>query len=107
MYGALNRVLATAGTDTLLFNYGDVGEREQSNFISWNLRRDGLGKFLVGTAPIDKGVFDVIRMHKKLLDKGALSKGPIEVQWRAYLSKVERESGCEARVESRGGNPEG
>ena len=87
MYGAINRVLTTPQREVLLFNFGEVGERAVSNFVSWNLRREALDRFLVGTKPVTKGVFDVVRMYGKLAQEGELSVGPIELQYEAYAKK--------------------
>jgi hypothetical protein len=87
MYGSLNRVLTTVRTEVMKFNYGEVGERTLSNNVSWNLRRDALPQFLVGTKPLPKGLFDVIRFYVKMAAENELSIGPLELQYEAYLKK--------------------
>ena len=87
MYGSLNRVLTTVRAEVMRFNYGEVGERTLSNNVSWNLRRDALPQFLVGTKPLPKGLFDVIRFYQKMAAENELSIGPLELQYEAYLKK--------------------
>ncbi|MDP7384041.1 MAG: alpha-(1-_3)-arabinofuranosyltransferase family protein, partial [Acidimicrobiales bacterium] len=59
LYGSLNRVIKSCTDQMVMFNYGDFNERTQC--ISWNLRRDGLKKFLVGTKPVSREIFNIIR----------------------------------------------
>ena len=85
LYGALHRIANYAGDETLLFNYGDVGERTTN--VSWNFRRDALKKFLIGTSPMDKVVFRVISMYRELEHAGSFTRGPIEQQYLLYLKR--------------------
>jgi hypothetical protein len=72
----------------VMFNYGDFNERTQC--ISWNLRRDGLKKFLVGTKPVSREIFNIIRQYYKLLQQPEhLSVGSVEQQ---YANMVKRAS---------------
>ena len=78
-YGALHRIVAQARSDKLLFTYLDFGV--QSQVVAWNLRRDAIKKFLVGTKPIDKAMYRIVGMHREMEKHGTLSRGPIELQY--------------------------
>jgi len=86
MYGSLHRVVRTQGEQTMLFNYAECGQR--TSFIAWNLRRDALSRFLVGTQPIDPSIFKIINWHIKMMNANEISRGPIELQWNAYLKRL-------------------
>ena len=89
LYGSLNRVMKATTDQWVRFNYGDFNERTTN--ISWNLRRDGLKKFLVGTKPVHKEIFRVVQQYYKLLqDPEQISMGPIEQQF-ASMSKRKAE----------------
>lgn len=86
LYGSLNRVMKATTDQWVRFNYGDFNERTTN--ISWNLRRDGLKKFLVGTKPIHKEIFRVVQQYYKLLqDPEQISVGPIEQQFASMMKR--------------------
>jgi hypothetical protein len=86
LYGSLNRVIKNCTDQMVMFNYGDFNERSPA--ISWNLRRDGLKRFLVGTKPMSRDIFGVIRQYYKLMQKpDQLTMGSIEVQYTAMVQK--------------------
>ena len=86
LYGSLNRVMKATTDQWVMFNYGDFNERTTN--ISWNLRRDGLKKFLVGTKPIHKEMFRLVQQYYKLLqDPEQISIGPIEQQFAAMTKR--------------------
>jgi hypothetical protein len=70
----------------LKFNYGEVGERTLN--VSWNLRRDALKKFLVGTYPMDRATYNVITWYKEMEEAGTLTVGPLDLQYANHLKVV-------------------
>ena len=91
LYGSLNRVIKSCTDQMVMFNYGDFNERTQN--ISWNLRRDGLKKFLVGTKPISRDIFGIIRQYYKLMQQpDNLSIGTVEQQYQNMLKRTAERS---------------
>lgn len=87
LYGSLNRVIKSCTDQMVMFNYGDFNERTQN--ISWNLRRDGLKKFLVGTKPVSREIFNIIRQYYKLLQQpDNLSIGSVEQQYANMMKRA-------------------
>jgi hypothetical protein len=85
-YGALHRITSSVRDDTLIFSYCDVGER--TTIVSWSMRRDAVKKFLVGTKPLEKGMFRVISMYGEMSRHGTLTRGPIELQYNSHLKAM-------------------
>ena len=83
-YGALHRIVAVSRPETLRFNYLDFGVQFGS-VVAWGLRRDAIKKFLVGSHPIDKGMFRIIGMFREMEKHGTLSRGPIELQYANHI----------------------
>ena len=81
LYGSLNRVIKSCTDQMVMFNYGDFNERTQS--ISWNLRRDGLKKFLVGTKPVSRD----LQHHSAVLQAAAATRASERGQCGATIRK--------------------
>jgi len=87
-YGALHRIVAVKREETLLFTYCDFGQ--QTSIVAWGLRRDAVKKFLVGTSPIDRGMYRIVRMHREMEQNGTFSRGPIELQYTTHLKNMKQ-----------------
>jgi len=83
-YGALHRIVAVSRPEVLRFNYLDFGVQFGS-IVAWGLRRDAIKKFLVGTSPIDKGMFRIIGMYREMEKHNTLTRGPIELQYTNHV----------------------
>ena len=83
LYGSLHRVLSDVKLDVVRFTYYELGER--SNTVNWQARKDLIQKFLVGTAPIDRSMLDVIKMFKEMEVAGTLSMGPVVLQYANHM----------------------
>lgn len=82
IYGAYTRTLNDTRPETMRFEFTDFGKR--TKMVNWGARRDLLKKFLVGTSPIDDGVYNVITMYKELEAEGKLTEGPIDLQYMSF-----------------------
>ena len=47
-----------------------------------------MGKFLLGTKPQPESLFSTISQFKELESNGALSRGPLDLQYANYLKSV-------------------
>ena len=83
LYGSLHRVLNDVRDEIVRFYYFELGER--SNTVSWSGRRDLLKKFLVGTSPINREIFNVCRWYKEMEQSGTLTMGPLDLQYANHL----------------------
>ena len=86
LYGSFFRLQNDPRPETLKFNYGEIGERTLN--VSWNLRRDALKKFLVGTHPIDRSTYSIIAWYKEMEEAGTLTVGPLDLQYANHLKVV-------------------
>jgi Ran GTPase-activating protein (RanGAP) involved in mRNA processing and transport len=85
-YGQLHRIVSAVRDDTLIFNYAEVGEK--TTIVAWGMRRDALRKFLIGTKPLEAGLFRVISMYGEMQRHGTLTRGPIELQYNSHLKAL-------------------
>jgi len=90
MYGAYTRALNETRPETMRFTYADFGER--SKVVNWPSRRDIIKKFLVGTQPIDDSMFQVVTQYKELEAAGALTSGPIDLQYGSFQKTTKSSS---------------
>lgn len=79
LYGAYTRALNEVRPEVMRFSYADFGVR--TNNVSWSSRKELVKKFLVGTQPIDEEMYQVVTMFKELEAAGALTRGPIDLQY--------------------------
>lgn len=88
LFAAMGRIIQDSQDKTVIFGYCEIGERICNP--NWNIRKDLVKLFLVGTHPIDHAqVFRTISMYKELEEAKTLGHGPIDLQYRAYLKKKE------------------
>ncbi len=85
LYGSYTRALNDVRPEVMRFSYADFGIRTTS--ISWATRREYIKKFLVGTQPLDEEIYQTISMYKELESHGALTRGPIDLQYATYLKQ--------------------
>jgi Ran GTPase-activating protein (RanGAP) involved in mRNA processing and transport len=95
MYASMSRLLDTAQAKILQFTYREIGERQSPP--NWALRREYTAKTLLGTLPIPIGLSKAMLLYKKLEIEGALSRGPLDLQFKRF--EAER-----ARQAEKGGN---
>ncbi len=100
-YGALHRIVAVSRPENLRFTYLDFGV-QFGGVVAWGLRRDAIREFLVGTKPIDKGMFRIISMYREMEKAGTLTRGPIDLQYANHL-KVTKNSRKTAVANRTGG----
>jgi hypothetical protein len=86
LYGSYTRALNEIRPETMRFSFSDFGVR--TNNISWSTRREMIKKFLVGSQPIDDEMYGVISLWKELEANGALSRGPIDLQYASYQKSM-------------------
>lgn len=83
-YANLTRMLTDPNPKRIVFSYKDLVDKSPSPV--WNLRKDLIKNCLVGTQPINKTtIYRVMNMYKELELEGALTRGPIDLQYRDYL----------------------
>lgn len=87
LFAAMGRIVQDERDSMVRFTYCEIGER--SCVPAWNLRRDYVSKFLVGTQPMDTAsVFRELAIYKELEAAGALGFGPLDLQYREYLKAL-------------------
>ena len=86
LYGSYTRTLNESRPETMRFTYCDFGVRTKN--VSWSQRRDLMKKFLVGTQPMDENVYKVISWYKEMDAAGALTTGPIDMQYTSFLKSM-------------------
>jgi hypothetical protein len=86
LYGSYTRALNDTRPETMRFSYTDFGVR--SNNVSWPSRKELIKKFLVGTHPVDEDMYQVITMFKELETHGALTRGPLDLQYANYQKSL-------------------
>jgi hypothetical protein len=86
MYGAYTRALNDTRPEVMKFTYTDFGVR--TNNVSWSSRRELIKKFLVGSQPVDDSLYQVVMQYKELETAGALTTGPIDLQYGTYQKKL-------------------
>ena len=82
-YASLGRLLSDTNPKRLKFSYQQLTEKSLEP--RWDLRRDLMKNFLIGTVPIRKDVFACIKQYKEMEQDGFLTRGPIDLQYKAYL----------------------
>lgn len=82
MYGAYTRALNDVRSETVRITFADFGV--VTNQVNWNFRRDQMSHFLVGTQPLEESTYQIVRMYKELEEAGALSIGPIDLQYSGF-----------------------
>ena len=87
-YGAFTRAQNETRPEVMKISFADFGERSKN--VSWSDRRNIIKKFLIGTQPIDDTMYQVITQYRELEAAGALTSGPIDLQYGSFLksSKV-------------------
>lgn len=86
IYGAYTRTLNDTRPETMRFEFTDFGKR--TKVVNWAARRDLVKKFLVGTAPLDENMYNVITLYKELETEGKLTEGPIDLQYMNYQRQL-------------------
>jgi hypothetical protein len=86
LYGSYTRTLNESRPETMKFTYCDFGVRTKN--VSWSQRRDLLKKFLVGSQPVDEYLYKVISWYKEMDAAGALTSGPIDMQYSSYVKST-------------------
>ena len=89
-YSSLGRLKDDTHARNLLFSYKEIGEAKSPPI--WNLRRDLIRHFLIGTAPISRNVYLPIKHYKELKDSNALKTGPLDLQYREYQKELKRKA---------------
>jgi hypothetical protein len=86
LYSQLGRVIQEGyASDTfLMFTYCEIGERQSE--VQWNYRKEMCKLFLVGSKPWDTKMFKIIKMYKEIVAAKALMMGPIDLQYKAFVS---------------------
>lgn len=91
LFAAMGRIIQDAQDKYVLFGYCEIGERICTPI--WDLRKNLVKLFLVGTHPIDAPhVFRAAAMYKELEEAKALANGPLDIQYNQYLKKKKKES---------------
>jgi hypothetical protein len=91
LFATMGRIIQESQDKTIVFGYCELGERTCAP--SWNLRRDLVKLFLIGSYPIDiQSVYKPIALYKELEEAKALSHGPIDLQYREYLKNKDNHS---------------
>lgn len=70
-------------TETVRMSYCDFGE--MSAPVLWNVRREMMKKYLVGTYPISPLSYECISMYNEMLNAKTLTMGPIDMQYQSHL----------------------
>jgi hypothetical protein len=86
LYGAYTRALNEVRPEVMRFSFADFGVR--TNNVMWSARRELVRKFLVGTQPIDDEMYQVVTMFKELESAGALTRGPIDLQYANFQKSM-------------------
>jgi hypothetical protein len=87
-YSSLGRLKDDTHARNLLFSYKEIGEAKSPPI--WNLRRDLIRHFLIGTVPVSRNVYVPIKHYKELKDANALKVGPLDLQYREYQKELKR-----------------
>lgn len=82
LYASLGRLIQDQIDAVVSFSYCELGERQC--FPMWNLRRDLVKHFLLGTQPFNSRIYGIISMYKEIESAGMLSAGPVDLQYREY-----------------------
>lgn len=100
LFAAMGRIIQDVQEKTVVFGYCEIGERICSP--NWNIRKDLVKLFLVGTQPIDTAqVHRAAAIYKELEDAKALGNGPLDLQYNQFLKKKNSEKAT-AAVKKRG-----
>jgi hypothetical protein len=99
IYGAYTRTLNDTRPETMRFEFTDFGKR--TKIVNWPARKDLIKKFLVGTLPVDDGIYNVITMYKELEAENQLTEGPIDKQYQSYLRQLKSPTARLTRNQSR------
>lgn len=87
LFASMGRIVQDERDKMVRFSYCEIGER--SCVPAWNLRRDFVSKFLLGTQPMDPAsVFKDHTIYKELEAAGTLGFGPLDLQYREYLKAM-------------------
>merc|ERR1711939_187490 len=82
LYASLGRLIQDQVDAIVAFSYCELGERQC--FPMWNLRKDLVRHFLLGTQPVNSRIYGIIGMYKEIESAGMLSAGPVDLQYREY-----------------------
>lgn len=87
LYGRIGRIVQiTHWTETTTMTYCEFGE--QTKQVAWNVRRDLVKKFLIGSHPMHVETFALIDVVYKELEKAnALGLGALDLQYREFCAK--------------------
>lgn len=88
LYGLLGRIVSEKMDSCLMFSYCEIGERQSP--IAWNVRREYIKFFLLGTYNIDSRMYRIIQMYKELEAADMLMLGPVDLQYREYQRTLKR-----------------
>ncbi len=88
LFAAMGRIINEVQDKNAIFSYCEIGER--SCQPAWQLRKDMVHKFLIGTQPIDiAAIHRPFAIYKELEAAGVLSVGALDLQYRQYLKNSE------------------
>ena len=75
--------LDTKMTETVRISYCDFGELSAP--VLWNIRREMMKKYLIGTYPTSAQTYECVSMYNEMASAKTLTMGPIDMQYQAHL----------------------